>query len=55
VVLSLQLPFALWPLIRFTGRPAIMGPFASPLLLRAGGWLAFGAIATANIALLLSL
>lgn len=34
VVLSLQLPFAIVPLIRFTSAPRIMGAFASPLWLR---------------------
>ena len=30
VVLSLQLPFAILPLIRFTSAKSIMGPFARP-------------------------
>ncbi len=34
VVLSLQLPFAIVPLIRFTSAPAIMGAFANPAWLR---------------------
>lgn len=34
VVLSLQLPFAILPLIRFTSAPRIMGAFASPAWLR---------------------
>ena len=34
VVLSLQLPFAIVPLIRFTSAQRIMGTFASPLWLR---------------------
>jgi manganese transport protein len=38
VVLSLQLPFAVVPLIRFTSSRRKMGPFASPLLLRAAAW-----------------
>ncbi len=29
VVLSFQLPFAMWPLLRFTEDRALMGPFAS--------------------------
>src|SRR6185312_1150254 len=39
VVLSLQLPFAILPLIHFTSDPRRMGPFASGLKLRIGGWL----------------
>jgi manganese transport protein len=34
VVLSLQLPFAIVPLIRFTSAPRIMGALVSPLWLR---------------------
>jgi manganese transport protein len=39
VVLNLQLPFAIMPLIHFTNDPRRMGPFASGLKLRIGGWL----------------
>jgi manganese transport protein len=39
VVLSLQLPFAILPLINFTNDPQRMGPFASGWKLRAVGWL----------------
>jgi manganese transport protein len=38
VVLSLQLPFAIVPLIRFTSTASIMGHFASPIWLRALAW-----------------
>jgi manganese transport protein len=38
VVLSLQLPFAIVPLIRFTSTPRIMGRFASPDWLRSVAW-----------------
>ena len=34
VVLSLQLPFAVYPLVRFTSMPSLMGPFANSLTLR---------------------
>ena len=34
VVLSLQLPFAIVPLIRFTSAARIMGSFVSPVWLR---------------------
>ena len=39
VVLSLQLPFAIVPLINFTNDPQRMGPFASRWKLRMLGWL----------------
>jgi manganese transport protein len=38
VVLSLQLPFAIMPLIQFTNDPRRMGPFASGFKLRLAGW-----------------
>ena len=38
VVLSLQLPFAIVPLIRFTSTPRIMGAFVSPPWLRRVAW-----------------
>ena len=38
VVLSLQLPFAIVPLLNFTNDPARMGAFASGLKLRLAGW-----------------
>jgi len=39
VVLGLQLPFAILPLIHFTNDPQRMGPFASGWKLRLGGWI----------------
>jgi manganese transport protein len=48
VVLTVQLPFALWPLIRFTSDRNLMGVFASGLLVKAIAWLIFGMIAAAN-------
>jgi manganese transport protein len=48
VVLSLQLPFAIWPLIRFTGDARIMGVFASGPLVQGLGWVLFALIALAN-------
>ncbi|HEY3801449.1 MAG TPA: Nramp family divalent metal transporter [Kofleriaceae bacterium] len=38
VVLSLQLPFAVIPLVRMTGDPAKMGALASPRWLRLAAW-----------------
>ncbi|SKA05748.1 manganese transport protein [Enhydrobacter aerosaccus] len=49
VVLSAQLPFAIFPLLRFTADRGIMGRFASPLWLTLGGWIVFGVITAANI------
>lgn len=52
VVLSLQLPFALWPLIRFTSDQRLMGPFANSLPVALLAWALFGLIALANLTLL---
>lgn len=52
VVLSLQLPFALWPLIRFTSDRRLMGPFANSLSVALLAWTLFGLIALANLTLL---
>lgn len=49
VVLSLQLPFAIYPLIRFTSDRMIMGDFASGPLVRLVAWSLFGLIVTANL------
>lgn len=53
VVLSLQLPFALYPLIRMTGDRKLMGVFANTLPTRLLAWGLFGAITAANIWLVL--
>jgi len=55
VVLSLQLPFAIWPLVRMTSDRQLMGPFASGPALRIGAWLIFTLVAAANAWLLVSL
>lgn len=52
VVLSLQLPFALWPLIRFTSDPQLMGPFVNSRLVKIAAWGLFGLISAANLTLL---
>lgn len=49
VVLSFQLPFAMWPLIRFTGDRTVMGPFASGRTVRVLAWGLFGVISVANV------
>jgi manganese transport protein len=52
VVLSLQLPFAVVPLVMFTGSRAIMGPLASPAWLRALAWGITAVIIALNVTLL---
>ena len=49
VVLSLQLPFALYPLIRMTGDKQLMGPFANRLPTRLLAWFLFAVISCANV------
>ncbi len=48
-MLSFQLPFAMWPLIRFTGDRTVMGPFASGRTVRVLAWGLFGVISVANV------
>jgi manganese transport protein len=55
VVLSFQLPFAMWPLIRFTGNRELMGRFASGWMTRVTAWMLFAVIAAANVWLIWSL
>ena len=52
VVLSLQLSFAVFPLVMFTSEPQKMGPFASPWWLKALAWPVAVAIAVLNAYLL---
>jgi manganese transport protein len=52
VVLSMQLGFAVWPLMRFTGEKAKMGEFANGLWVRILGWTAAGIIIVLNVKLL---
>lgn len=49
VVLTAQLPFALFPLIRFTSDEHLMGSFASGTALRALAWVIFVTVTLANI------
>ena len=53
VVLSLQLPFALWPLIRMTNDRALMGAFVNRPLTRALAWFLFVVVSAANVWLVL--
>jgi manganese transport protein len=48
VVLSAQLPFAIFPLLRFTDDKALMGVFANGLLTRIVAWSLFVIISAAN-------
>lgn len=53
VCLSMQLGFAVWPLMRFTSERAKMGEFVNPLWIKILGWTAAGLIILLNIKLLL--
>ena len=52
VVLSMQLGFAVWPLMRFTDEKAKMGPFANPIWIRILGWTTAAIIIVLNVKLL---
>ena len=52
VVLSMQLGFAVWPLMRFTNEKAKMGPFANGWWLRILGWTTAAVIIILNVKLL---
>lgn len=54
VVLSLQLPFAIVPLVRFTSDRTKMGSFANPVWLKIVAWTISGIIIALNIHLLIS-
>ena len=54
VVLSLQLPFAVVPLVRFTSDARLMGRFVNPAWLMAAAWLVSAAIISLNIKLLIN-
>ncbi|MFN7921235.1 MAG: Nramp family divalent metal transporter [Bryobacteraceae bacterium] len=49
VILSLQLPFAVIPLIQFTGSKERMGEFANPMWVRILAWLAAALIVCLNV------
>ena len=55
VVLSLQLPFALVPLVRFTGSSRLMGSFANGRPVKKAAWALVLMISAANLRLVLSL
>ncbi|EDY21891.1 Mn2+/Fe2+ transporter, NRAMP family [Chthoniobacter flavus Ellin428] len=52
VVLSMQLGFAVWPLMRFTNEKTKMGPFANALWIRLLGWSTTAIIIVLNLILL---
>jgi manganese transport protein len=52
VILSLQLPFAVVPLVRFTSDKAKMGAFANPLWLKLSAWAISALIIALNLKLL---
>jgi manganese transport protein len=52
VVLSLQLPFAVFPLVMFTGDRHKMGPFVNPLWVKVLAWTVAIIIAVLNVYLL---
>jgi len=52
VVLSMQLGFAVWPLLRFTGSRAKMGRFVNPTWIKVLGWTTAAIIIGLNVKLL---
>ncbi len=55
VCLSMQLGFAVWPLMRFTSEKAKMGDFANPVWIKILGWTTAGIIIVLNVKLLLDM
>jgi manganese transport protein len=53
VCLSMQLGFAVWPLMRFTNEKAKMGQFANRIWIKILGWITAGIIIVLNVKLLL--
>jgi len=49
VILSLQLPFAVFPLVSFTGNRSKMGAFVAPVWMRALAWVVAVIIAALNV------
>ena len=49
VILSMQLPFAMWPLIRYSSDRKIMGSFAAPRALAWLAWAMMALIVTLNV------
>jgi manganese transport protein len=55
VILNLQLPLAMWPLIRMTSNPVYMKAHANSLSVKLLAWVLFALITGANFVLLGSL
>ncbi len=55
VVLSMQLGFAIWPLLRFTSEKAKMGQFVNPLWIKVLGFVIAVVVITLNMKLLFDL
>ncbi|HYM22131.1 MAG TPA: Nramp family divalent metal transporter [Vicinamibacterales bacterium] len=55
VILSLQLPFAVFPLVRFTSDPKKMGPFTNPVWMQSLAWATAIIIAVLNAWLLVQM
>ncbi len=53
VILSLQLPFAIVPLIKFTGDRVKMGPFKNPIWVKALAWIVAAIIISLNAKLVI--
>jgi manganese transport protein len=51
VMLSLQLPFAMYPLIRFTSSTTIMGKHVNPLWMTVTAWTMMAVVTTMNLVL----
>ncbi len=54
VILSLQLPFAVVPLVQFTSDRNMMGRFVNPRWLKAAAWIISAVIISLNIKLLVN-
>ncbi len=52
VILSMQLGFAIWPLLHFTGEKNKMGEFVNPLWIKILGWMTAAIIIVLNVKLL---
>ena len=55
VVLSFQLPFAIWPLLRLTSDRRLMGVFANGIAVKICAWSVFAVISLANVWLVMSI
>lgn len=51
VVLGMQLPFAIYPLVRLTSERRTMGPFANSTVMKVIAWSLFAFISAVNLGL----